>query len=371
MSVRARRSALAVFLLTIAALIIAGFWLYRYALSYPDRPAAPRDAVAQVSIPKGANFPKVLALLQTKKIIENAVAFRIYVNYKGMAAKIRAGSYSFKPKITPRTLLQILVHGVPAPSVTVLIPEGKNMIQVAQILARAKVAPEEELLKEMRNPRFLRRIGVEGESIEGYLFPDTYKLRAYSPPQEVLAKLHAKHKATFYALVAQHKSRFKWLRDTLRWGHPEIVTLASIVEKETGQKFERPLIAGVFLNRLTFSHFHPKLLQTDPTIVYGCTVALERSAACKKFTGRIRRIHLDDRDNPYNTYTHRGLPPGPIANPGRAALKAVLAPKKSRYLYFVSKNDGTHKFSASRAEHERAVDQYQRRNQRRVKRPSP
>ncbi|MGB1275340.1 MAG: endolytic transglycosylase MltG, partial [Nannocystaceae bacterium] len=115
---------------------------------------------------------------------------------------------------------------------------------------------------------------------------------------------------------------------------------------------------GVFFNRLRFASFKPKLLQTDPTIIYGCTVPATISEACKQFEGRIRRIHLRDPDNLYNTYTHEGLPPGPITNPGRAALEAVFAPKNSRFLYFVSRNDGTHQFSRNRKEHEAAVDKY-------------
>ena len=118
----------------------------------------------------------------------------------------------------------------------------------------------------------------------------------------------------------------------------------------------------MFLNRLRFTSFKPKLLQTDPTIIYGCTVPEQKSAACESFEGRIRRVHLRDPDNPYNTYTHEGLPPGPIANPGRAALEAVLRPEKTRYLYFVSRNDGTHQFSKTVEEHERAVDKYIRGN---------
>jgi UPF0755 protein len=116
----------------------------------------------------------------------------------------------------------------------------------------------------------------------------------------------------------------------------------------------------VFLNRLRFASFKPKLLQTDPTIIYGCTVAMPRSAACQRWDGRIRRIHLDDKDNPYNTYTHEGLPPGPISNPGRAALEAVMAPDKSGFLYFVSKNDGSHVFARSVADHEANVVKFQR-----------
>ena len=161
-------------------------------------------------------------------------------------------------------------------------------------------------------------------------------------------------------LSRRHRDAERRLAEGLEWSTHDIVTLASIVEKETAAKHERPLIAGVFLNRMRFSSFTPKYLATDPTIIYGCVVPVRKSAACEQFEGRIRRIHLRDQDNPYNTYTHVGLPPGPISNPGREALEAVLEPKSSRFLYFVSRNDGTHKFSRSRTEHDEAVELYQR-----------
>jgi UPF0755 protein len=169
-----------------------------------------------------------------------------------------------------------------------------------------------------------------------------------------------RHRQVFDELRAAHGKGVQDLRKTLSFDDAQIVTLASIVEKETGQPQERPRIAQVFLNRMRFPTFKPRLLQTDPTIVYGCTVALPRSTACLKWDGRIRTIQLTDRENPYNTYTHEGLPPGPIANPGRAALEAVMAPDHTPYLYFVSKNDGTHYFSKTVAEHVAAVVKYQR-----------
>jgi UPF0755 protein len=361
MSKRAMRQALAVFAFTVLGAVMAGLLLWRYAARYPDRPVGPPGPSRLVVIPPGATFPQVTAILQREGLVRGGAAFRIFVNYKGLAAKIRAGRYELPPDITPRRLLDVLVHGVPAPQVTVLLPEGKNLLEVAELLAAAKIAPRTALIKEMRNKRLLARLGVAGETIEGYLFPDTYRFRAPTPAAEVLEKLVQRHKSVWAQLAARHGPGLRFLRKKLAWGHHEIVILASIVEKETGQKKERPLIAGVFLNRLTSGSFSPRLLQTDPTIIYGCTVPTYRSPACKSFEGRIRRIHLDDSENPYNTYRHAGLPPGPIANPGRAALEAVLAPHKSRYLYFVSRNDGTHHFSATKAEHEQAVDRYQRR----------
>jgi UPF0755 protein len=196
--------------------------------------------------------------------------------------------------------------------------------------------------------------------VEGYLFPDTYRFATSAPPAEIVRRMVERHRKVFAGLRRRYRTEAQALERELEWSDHEIVTLASIVEKETAAKHERPLIAGVFLNRLKFSSFKPKLLQTDPTIVYGCTVPEKKSAACEKFEGRIRTIHLRDQDNPYSTYAHEGLPPGPISNPGKAALEAVFAPKKSRFLYFVSRNDGTHQFSKTVAEHERYVDEFQR-----------
>lgn len=360
MTVKAMRRALVIFLITLIIAIVAIFMTYRYFLSYPDRSASSSSADIKITIPRGAAFPKVVTILEDAKLISSPFAFRIYANYKGVASKVRAGNYTFKANISPRVLLNTLVHGVPAPTVSVTIPEGKNMLEVAAILAKAKIAAKEQLISKMRDVHFLRRLGIKGDSMEGFLFPDTYRFRTFSNAEDVLKALYKRHKSVYVRLRRKYQKGLLYLRTTLGWGHEEIVTMASIVEKETGQAHERPLIAQVFLNRLTFSSFQPKLLQTDPTIIYGCTVAEEKSEACQSFKGRIRRIHLKDEENPYNTYAHTGLPPGPISNPGAKAIEAVLHPKKSRYLFFVSKNDGTHQFSKTKTEHERAVDIYQR-----------
>jgi UPF0755 protein len=172
----------------------------------------------------------------------------------------------------------------------------------------------------------------------------------------------ARHQQVYAEVRRTHHEGAETLATELGWADHQIVIMASLIEKETGQAAERPRIASVFLNRLRFTTFQPKLLQTDPTIIYGCTVPEQKSEACKQFEGRIRRIHLRDVDNPYNTYTHEGLPPGPISNPGRAALEAVLAPERTRYLYFVARNDGTHQFSKTVQEHDAAVDKYIRGN---------
>src|SRR5262249_30207859 len=153
-------------------------------------------------------------------------------------------------------------------------------------------------------------LGLPGPTLEGYLFPDTYRLRPHTPAARALIPMVRRHRQVYDELRAGHGSGIVELRKGLGFDDHRIVTLASIVEKETGRPEERPRIAQVFINRLRSPTFVPKLLQTDPTIIYGCTVAVPRSTACLKWDGRIRRVQLEDRENPYNTYTHEGLPPG-------------------------------------------------------------
>jgi UPF0755 protein len=301
--------------------------------------------------------------LAAQGLIDHPSWFRFYANERGLAQKIRAGQYTLSTAMSPRQLLDRLVEGVPVEEITVTIPEGKNLLQIADILDQAGICPRDELLKLMRDPGFVRSLNLPDLSLEGYLFPDTYRLRPGAPAAKVLGQLTKHAQEVLAQLKVAHPTGVDQLKRHYNFADREIVLMASLVEKETARSEERPRIAGVFLNRLRLPTFVPHLLQTDPTIIYGCTVPLKRSLACKKFEGRIRRIHLEDKDNPYNTYTHEGLPPGPICNPGRAALEAVLQPDDTPYLYFVSKNDGTHYFSKTRAEHEAAVQKYQKQRQ--------
>jgi UPF0755 protein len=330
------------------ALVVGGIiWT---AVRYPDAPAGGNKST-RIVVEKGMPLGEIAKKLHEGGVLDHPSWFKLYANERGMAQKIRAGAYTFTASMSPRQLLDKLVEGVPVEEVSVTIPEGKNLLEVAERLEQAGVCSKSEAEKAAR----------EGQ-LEGWLFPDTYRFRPGTPAAKVLG-LMVKHAQEVLAeLKAKHKPGVDKLQKLFKFGDKEIVLMASLVEKETAAQNERPLIAGVFLNRLRLPTFVPHLLQTDPTIVYGCTVPLKKSAACKKFEGRIRRAQLDDKENPYNTYTHEGLPPGPISNPGRAALEAVLAPDETPYLYFVSKNDGTHQFSKTKAEHEAAVDKYQRKH---------
>jgi UPF0755 protein len=357
---KAQKRALYVFLATIAIGLGALGYVARAAWRYGDTVAGTATGPVEIDIPKGASAHEVAERLLAAHLIDRPLAFRIYAGQRGVAGRFKAGRYVLAAPITPRQILDAFVKGAADELVSVTIPEGKNLAEIAELLDAAGIASKAEIVMRATDATFVASLGVPGASLEGYLFPDTYKLRPRTPAARALAPMVRRHHQVFAELRAAHAKGVLDLKKTLAFDDAQIVTLASIVEKETGQPQERPRIAQVFINRLRFPNFKPKLLQTDPTIIYGCTVGTPRSAACLKWDGRIRRIQLEDRENPYNTYTHEGLPPGPIANPGRAALEAVMNPDHTPYLYFVSKNDGTHYFSKTVAEHTAAVVKYQR-----------
>jgi UPF0755 protein len=360
---RAQRWALAAVVIT----LVTGVWFARTAwdrlISYPERPAPGTSDPIEVVVPQGASFPEVLALLVDNGVVpeSDATSFRLFVLHKGAARKVTAGPHHFRGDMTPVEVLDELQRKQQRKAVRVTVPEGKNILEIAQLIAAAGISDAATVEAAMRDPKLLAELAIPGPTAEGYLFPDTYSFNVDDEPGKVIGKMVSRHREVFSDLRRRYREEAQDLADDLQFDDHDIVTLASIVEKETAAKHERPLIAGVFLNRLEFKSFKPKLLQTDPTIVYGCTVPAQKSAACQKFEGRIRTIHLRDQDNPYSTYAHEGLPPGPISNPGKAALEAVFAPKKSKFLYFVARNDGTHQFSKSEEEHEAAVTLYQRR----------
>jgi UPF0755 protein len=330
------------------------------ALRYPNTPASGPAHEAKLVIERGTSLSEIARRLGERGLVDHPSWFRFYANERGLSSKIRAGQYTLSSTLTPRQLLDKLVEGVPLEEIAVTIPEGKNFVEIARLLDEAGISSKDDVERLSREAAFAEQLGVPGDTLEGWLYPDTYRFHPGTPANRVLAAMVKHAKDVLAELLARHADGFAALQKNYKFNEREVVLMASLVEKETARPEERPRIAGVFLNRLRLPSFQPHVLQTDPTIVYGCTIPVDKSDPCKKFEGRIRRIHLEDRDNPYNTYTHAGLPPGPISNPGRAALEAVLAADKTPYLYFVSKNDGTHYFSKTRAEHEAAVDKYQR-----------
>jgi UPF0755 protein len=315
-------------------LVILGMSVYAYYnLPYDDRMRP-----VHVVVPEGATLDQTAGLLEDQGVIRFHPLFARIVWVMGKDRSIRAGEYSLHSSMSPREVLQMLCRGeVVLHKVT--IPEGFTLKQIATLLEKSGVASAQEILAESRKVGLIEAFGFEGDSLEGYLFPDTYYFARGLPPEEILkAMVQRFHSVYGPGLKARQAEK--------GWSLHEVVTMASVVEKETSSRKEMPLIASVLVNRLRIG----MPLQCDPTVIYGI----------EDFDGNLTREHLLT-PNPYNTYVNKGLPPGPICNPGLDALKAVLYPADTAYLYFVSKNDGTHLFSPTLREHNRAVEKYQKR----------
>lgn len=301
------------------------------------RPASASDAEIVVEIPRGSALPAVAGKLEAAGVIRSARAFALLARLQRRADALRAGEYAFAPSLTAGEVLDRLAAGAVLTH-RVVLPEGLRMEEVAARIEAAGLGSAPDFLAVARDPANAAAFGVEGASLEGYLFPETYELARGVPARDI-ARMMVDHFLTVWGPI-EPIARERGL--SMR----EVVVLASLIEKETGAPEERPLIAAVFLNRLR----RGMRLETDPAVIYGIA----------DFDGNLRRVHLQDASNPYNTYQHAGLPPGPIANPGAFALRAVVEPATADYLYFVAKKDGTHQFSRTYGEHVRAVNRFQR-----------
>jgi UPF0755 protein len=360
MSKRSFRIALGVVIGSIVLVVALAGWFVHRALAYPDALHDGSGKEVEVEIKTGMSFPQVASMLADKGLIEKPTWFRMYAMWEGDTTNIKTGKYLIKDNLTPAQVLRILVTGVKEVTTKVTLPEGKNMIEFFGLLEQARVAKASELEAIARDKDFLAAHAITGDSVEGYLFPDTYEFRVGEKPKAVLERLITRHQEVWNDLLAKHGGDAAKLKERLKWTNRDILIMASIVEKEAVDPAERPRIAQVFINRLTSDSFKPKRLETDPTIRYGCEVPPQKSAACQAWNkgDRLHRAQLDDKDNAYNTYQHEGLPPGPIANPGKASIEATLAPDGSDYLYFVAKDARNHAFARTFDEHKKNVQKY-------------
>lgn len=362
MSKRSFRTALGIVVGTILVLGAIGAYVTTRALSYPDERHGGTASDIPVTIDDGMTFPQIADRLAENGVIAKPRWFRLYAMHRGVTTKVRSGNFVLRGNMTPEEVLDALLAGVQEKNVSITIPEGLHMLEIFALFEEKGIASAAELEKLGRDPDFLAAHGIGGENIDGYLFPETYRFRVPTAPEEVIERLIKQHRAVWADIRKRKGKEIARLKDKLGWTERDIVIMASIVEKEAVVDSERTRIAQVFINRLVSPSFTPHRLDTDPTIRYGCMVPIQKSAGCKIWdpTQRLRRKQLDDADNPYNTYQHEGLPPGPICNPGRRSLEATVDPDGSKYFFFVARNDGTHVFARTRAEHERNVDRFQR-----------
>jgi UPF0755 protein len=317
-------------------LIVLGLLAALSIFLYLATPTSSAKIYKIIYIHQGATFTEAAELLKQEGIIKGIRGFSLLVRCRQATKKIKPGEYSLNTAMVPLEILDILVKGKVVEHF-VTIPEGYNIYEVADLLDSLKLANSESFLEKCFDPSFISSLGIEGDSLEGYLFPDTYSMPRHIGESNILKMMVTRFKRVY-------TSRYAGRAEDLGFTIKEVVTLASIIEKETGKSWERPLISAVFQNRLKKG----MKLQSDPTTVYGIV----------NFDGNVTGKHLKRR-SPYNTYLHYNIPPGPIANPGEDSIKAVLFPAKVNYLYFVSKNDGTHCFSSNLREHNVAVSKYQ------------
>lgn len=300
-------------------------------------PASRDSSVKLVYVQKGTSFRVVASNLEKAGVVKDSDSLVWAASLLGAYKKIKAGEYELMATMTPMEVLEILIKGrVKRHLVT--IPEGYNVREVALVLSATGLADPDEFVKKATDARLVASLGLEGETLEGYLFPDTYEFTKGMGTDELIARMVEKFRAVYFPVFSEQAKK-----DGLSMR--KVLTLASIIEKETGAPEERPLISAVFRNRLKKGI----RLQSDPTVIYGI----------KGFDGNLTKAHLLAK-TPYNTYAIYGLPPGPIANPGRESIAAALNPAKEDFLYFVSRNNGTHFFSKSLKEHNNAVNRFQR-----------
>ncbi|WP_437766959.1 endolytic transglycosylase MltG [Sorangium sp. So ce281] len=357
---RARRGR--ALLLGLAGVIAAGCAaLLALVFGFGRARAPDRGRVVELNWPDGLDAGEAAALLAAEGLVESERAMALYLGATGGTEAFVPGPHLLFEGATPRELRQLLARAEGRPTAKLTIPEGFSRFDIAARLEKLRIAGRKTFLAATADGAFLDALGIErggavgAESAEGYLFPATYELALDSDARDVARRLVAESDRRWSALAAQSKDGLAALRATLGWGRREVLTLASIIEKEAVVEEERPLIASVFLNRLLDPSFRSRRLQSDATALYGCVAWPEEAPSCAGWSGKATPAVVRDPKNRYSTYAHPGLPPGPIANPGAPSIAAVLAPAATKYLYFVAAGGGRHRFSESLDDHNDAV----------------
>ena len=346
-------------LILLIAAAAAG-WLW-YSINYPYQGFGPEGVF--VEVPHGSSSRSVARLLERKGVVRNSVAFEIYAR-RHPRRSLQAGEYFFDRATSAHDVFWKLANGQVFEQ-PFTVREGETMFDIARDLEAGKFMPADEFLRAAKDPALIQDIAPKAATLEGFLFPDTYHLSRHPSATALTADMVRKFKEEWNAVTSLVSTRDvmtisgaaeQTLEDFVGAEKPTpstrpvaaVVTLASLVERETPKAEERPLVASVFENRLHKN----MLLQCDPTVIY----ALEQQG---RYNGSLSTADLHV-DSPYNSYTHTGLPPGPIGNPGEASLRAAYLPAHTSYLYFVANTQGGHFFSSTLAEHNNNVIKYRR-----------
>lgn len=317
-------------------LLIASFIFLKKVSKFSSTPFDATGKEIKFDINPGQNLSTISDNLQNNGIIKSSFFFKILASYKESSKELKAGEYILSASKTPLEILSIITKGS-VKLYRLTLPEGLNIKEVAQRVDQAGFGASENFLLLAESQAFARKLGIDQVNLEGYLYPETYFFPKNTPQKKIIA-------AMVQAFNKAYNKEFRQQTIDMGFSIHEIITLASIIEKETGAAKERPVISSVFHNRLKKG----MRLESDPTVIYGI----------KDFNGNITRKDLRTW-TPYNTYKIKALPPGPIANPGELSIKAALYPDKTDYIFFVAKKDTTHKFSRTIQEHNKAVRKYQ------------
>ena len=324
------------FIITVTGVLALGGYIYK--IYYEPILGSDIENSTIIMIPRGSTFDSVTASVREKGLLPYPRLYRYLARQLKVYSRVQTGEFEIQHHWNTYELLQFLISGKSIRH-RVTIPEGNNFADIAERLFRAELADKETILSLKHDPDLLRKTGVlEATSLEGFLFPETYFFSRAETEQQMLSAMIAQYRKVF-------NKDFQQRVEEIGLSEYEVLTLASIVEKETGADADRPRIASVFHNRLK----RKMRLDSDPTVIYGL----------KDFNGNLKRKHLRAR-TPYNTYTRYGLPPTPISNPGKASLQSVLYPVEEEFLYFVARGDGSSKFSKTLREHNKAVWYFQK-----------
>lgn len=331
-----RRAFLFITLVLVVALAAGGTWLYT---SVQQSYKGYSEPETFVEITPGSSPGRMAQQLADAGVVRNTTAFRAAVWLRGAGRRLQAGEYRFDTAMTPAEVVDKIARGdVYLQPLT--FREGLTIRQMAQLFEEKGFGASKEFIAAAKHASAIRELDPQATDLEGYLFPDTYALPRKTTGEQLVGRMVGRFEQS---LTPEIRERAAARGLSVR----QLVTLASLVEKETGKGDERPLVAAVYANRLKIGMG----LQCDPTVIF----ALERAG---RYDGNLTRADLQF-DSPYNTYRYAGLPPGPIAAPGKASLEAAASPADVPYIYFVSKNDGSHAFASTLDEHNRNVHQWQ------------